>query len=247
MTDMTTWERTTDLEWLSDSPTLTSIKENALQAIMVRQMPNGLLCTWREDASSWLYGQGLALKLLSQEGKWIGSTSQNQPAEVAGKLARFLSAHQDAKGFWPRAWNATTGNLRQYLEDDSTVWFGDFPWIITGLQNYYLKSSDQSVKPAIDKALAFLKNLVDTDGQLFTQNMLNGKKQNSVFNLDTEDTIAAIDPKHENYMVVMVKGFQTITTEAGTNTTKVNLNLTFYFNEKRGKDGEIFKVLDMSF
>ncbi len=79
------------------------------------------------------------------------------------------------------------------------------------------------------------------------QNIQKSKKEDSTFSLDRTNTIAEVDPKDDHFMVVIVKGFQTITTTAGTNSQKVNLYITFYFNEKRGEDGEIFKVQDMSF
>ena len=78
-------------------------------------------------------------------------------------------------------------------------------------------------------------------------NIQKSKKEEATFSLDRTNTIAEVDPKDDHYMVILLKGFQTITTLAGTNTQKVNLYITFYFNENRGEDGEIFKVQDMSF
>jgi hypothetical protein len=63
------WERTKVFSSLTNSSSvLEIIRKSALDTILSRQLPVGLLCTWREDGSSWLYGQGLALKILSIEG-----------------------------------------------------------------------------------------------------------------------------------------------------------------------------------
>jgi len=61
-------------------------------------------------------------------------------------------------------------------EADGTVWMGDFPWIITGLQAYYKKSGDQRVITAIQKATEFLRGLILPDGQFFTINPATGVK-----------------------------------------------------------------------
>ena len=94
----------------------------------------------------------------------------NDCAIAAEKLALFLVNHQDVKGFWARAWNTDDGSIKVYLESDGTVWMGDFPWIITGLVNYYAKSGDERVIPAIQKARSFLYNLIDPDGKFYTIN-----------------------------------------------------------------------------
>lgn len=112
----------------------------------------------------------------------------------------------------------------------------------------YANSGEYASKAAeISKLFIENSKVSRTFRDIVQNNIQSGKKETSVFNIDTQETIASVDPKQENFMVVMVKGFQTITTDAGTNTKKVNLNITFYFNENRGKDGEIFKVFDMSF
>ena len=170
--------RTDKAEYLTDFCTceLETIRMNAAQAITDRQNPNGLLTTWLQDGSSWLYGQGLALRALTEEGIWDGSTPANDFAFAAEKLARFLAANQEGDGYWPRAWNAYTGNIIVNLEGDHTVWMGDFPWIPGSLARYYRKSGDGLVLPAIIKAKDFLYNLIETTGKVNTMNISTRQK-----------------------------------------------------------------------
>ena len=154
-----------------DSITLDTIKINAATAIMERQASTGLLYTWKTDNSSWLYGQGLALKILTEEGIWENSVPVNNFAVAAANLAHFLIGSQEEMGFWPRAWNANTGNYIVYVENDNTVWMGDFPWILTGLMSYYKKSGDENVVASINKAKSFLYDLVDDNGKINTVNI----------------------------------------------------------------------------
>jgi hypothetical protein len=154
-----------------DSYTLDTIKTNAAAAIMQRQAPTGLIYTWKTEHSSWLYGQGLALKILTEEGEWDNTVPANDYAVAATNLAHFLIRNQAEMGFWPRAWNANTGNIILYVEGDNTVWMGDFPWIVTGLVSYYKRSGDQSVVESINKARSFLYDLVDTNGRINTVNI----------------------------------------------------------------------------
>jgi hypothetical protein len=166
-----TWKRATEFEKLNNISTeLNQIKKVALDTICNRQTDNGLLITWREDGSSWLYGQGLALKILSQNGSWKnGSADSVKYGTAATKLATFLVNNQDTMGFWPRAWRAKTGKVIVNLEDDGSIWFGDFPWIIIGLQNYFRQSGDSTVLPSIEKARHFLTDsLIDPNGKLYT-------------------------------------------------------------------------------
>jgi len=172
---MANWERATSQEFINANDFIT-IKENAINAIVNRQKSTGLLTTWAEDGSSWLYGQGLALKALSLEGIWVAGLPANPYASAAEKLALFLSAHQQPEGYWPRAWNSNTGAINVLREADGTVWMGDFPWIITGLQAYYKKSGDQRVKASIQKGLNFLRPLIAPDGEFFTINPVTGVK-----------------------------------------------------------------------
>ncbi len=158
------------------SDELETIRQNAIEAIRNRQQTNGLLTTWTQDGSSWLYGQGLALKALTAEGKWAGSNPLDDYAWTAQNLARFLAAHQEAEGYWPRAWNSLTGNPIIRLESDNTVWMGDFPWIPGSLAYYYRKSGDASILPALVKARSFLYNLIDTSGKVNTMNMATRQK-----------------------------------------------------------------------
>lgn len=79
------------------------------------------------------------------------------------------------------------------------------------------------------------------------KNILESKKSSAVFSMTPEKTIAALDPKNKGIMVVILSGYQTIKTDAGTTSNPVTLNLTMYFNEKRGQDGEIFKISEISF
>lgn len=174
-TSMAGWERATSQEFINPVD-FVPIKENAIQAIINRQKPTGLLTTWTEDGSSWLYGQGLALKALSIEGNWSSGVPNNLAAVSAEKLALFLISHQQAEGYWPRAWNSVTGAITVLREADGTVWMGDFPWILTGLQSYYKKSNDERVIPALTKGLDFLKSLVTAEGNFFTINPGTGIK-----------------------------------------------------------------------
>jgi hypothetical protein len=155
---------------------LEAIRLNAIEAIKNRQKASGLLTTWTQDGSSWLYGQGMALKALTIEGKWTGSTPIDDYARAAQNLARFLATHQEAEGYWPRAWNSVTGNPIVGLEWDNTVWMGDFPWIPGSLAYYYRKSADASILPALVKARSFLYNLIDESGRVNTMNMVTHQK-----------------------------------------------------------------------
>ncbi len=174
-TKMADWQRGTSREFINPSDFI-SIKENAIKAIINRQKSTGLLTTWTEDNSSWLYGQGLALKALCNEGTWSQGIANNAAAIAAEKLSMFLINHQQMEGYWPRAWNSVSGAITVLREADGTIWMGDFPWIITGLQAYYKKSGDQRVIPSINKALAFLKGLINPDGNFFTLNPQTGIK-----------------------------------------------------------------------
>lgn len=169
------WERATTQEFI-DPQEYVAVKENAIQALIDRQQPTGLLTTWTEDGSSWLYGQGLALKALSLEGNWNSGIPVDDAAIAAENLALFLAANQQQEGYWPRAWNSKTGSINVLKEADGTIWMGDFPWIITGLQAYFKKSGDTQVIPAIELGLQFLHNLIQSDGKFFTTNPENGAK-----------------------------------------------------------------------
>jgi len=172
-TKMADWQRGTSQEFINPADFVT-VKENAINAIINRQKSTGLLTTWNEDNSSWLYGQGLALKALSNEGNWNNGVAVNAAAIAAEKLAMFLINHQQPEGYWPRAWNSQTGAITVLREADNTIWMGDFPWIITGLQSYYKKSGDQRVAPALQKGMNFLKGLILNDGEFKTINPLTG-------------------------------------------------------------------------
>jgi len=178
-----------------DQDTLQTIKNNAAQFILSRQKSTGLLTTWAEDGSSWLYGQGLALKVLSIEGIWSDGIAQNDYAIAAEKLAHFLASNQQAKGYWARSWNSVTGSVNvPYESYDSSIWMGDFPWIITGLSSYYKKSSDPEISAALLKAENFLKSLITDDGKFYTINVFNDKK---IEVSSTEAYVAAIGAFYE--------------------------------------------------
>ncbi len=155
---------------------LKTISENAARAIAGRQKNSGLLTTWIPDGSSWLYGQGMALKVLCEEGQWNNGTPADSHAEAAARLAHFLATHQEPQGYWPRAWNSVSGKILMKLEGDNTVWMGDFPWIPGSLAYYYRKSGDESVYPSIIKARTFLYDLIDSNGKVMTKNMVTGVK-----------------------------------------------------------------------
>jgi hypothetical protein len=155
---------------------LSDIRKDAISAIKNRQENTGLLTTWLQDGSSWLYGQGLALKALTEEGTWDSQGPVTEYALAAEKLARFLASHQEEEGYWPRAWNAASGNVIMKLEGDNTVWMGDFPWILGSLACYYRKSGDELVLPAIIKARSFFYSLISSPGKVNTMNMITGQK-----------------------------------------------------------------------
>lgn len=168
---LASWTRATSFEAVQDSGLLSTVAQQALSAILNRQnQTTGLFYTWLTDKTSYLYGQGLVLKILSEEGEWKNGQAFNSSAKAAEKLALFLVKNQDKRGFWPRSWHTETGTILQNLENDGTVWMGDFPWIITGLQNYYNKSGDIRVKTALEKARFFLYNLIDDNGKFYTIN-----------------------------------------------------------------------------
>jgi hypothetical protein len=176
------WGRASKLTTINNSyEELEKINKAVLDTITSRQTSTGLLTTWNEDGSSWLYGQGLALKALSLNGSWKAQSGDSvRYRDAAIQLAAFLINHQDAMGFWPRTWRSKTGDVIVNLEDDGSVWFGDFPWIIIGLQNYFKKSGDITVLPAIEKAKHFLTDsLINPDGKLYTikKSGANFKKQ----------------------------------------------------------------------
>jgi|GEM_PF-1271883 len=172
------WNSQNNFDSLStDSVTMQEIKDKAAQFIAGRQASTGLLCNWIEDSTSNLYGQGLALKILTREGSWNNSTPTNNYAEAAKKLAHFLISEQDPEGFWPRSWNCNSGDvLHPYEYHDSSVWFGDFPWIIMGLNNYYRKSGDDSARLSVEKASVFLDSLIEGNGKLYTVNAVTGEE-----------------------------------------------------------------------
>jgi hypothetical protein len=161
---------------------LADIRIGAAAAIKERQNPNGLLTTWLQDGSSWLYGQGLALRVLTEEGTWNGTVATNDYADAAAGLAHFLATHQAGEGYWPRAWNAASGNIIANLEGDQTVWMGDFPWIPGSLANYCRKSGDASVLPAILKAKTFVP-AHRSDGKVNTLN-IQTRQQSEVSNYE---------------------------------------------------------------
>ncbi len=174
-TKMSGWERATTREFINAQDFVTT-KENAISAIINRQQSTGLLTTWTQDGSSWLYGQGLALKALCIEGDWKQGVPVNAAAVAAEKLALFLTYNQQPEGYWPRAWNSNSGTILVLREADGTVWMGDFPWIITGLQSYFKKSGDLRVKPALENGMKFLRDLIMPDGKLLTINPQTGVK-----------------------------------------------------------------------
>jgi len=172
------WLGTSELELLTvPSDTLIAIKQNALDFILSRQTETGLLTTWAEGGLSWLYGQGLALKILALEGEWDEQYNPiNEYAEAAQKLARFLAANQQDEGYWPRAWNSFTGDIAVLHEDDGSIWMGDFPWMLIGLYSYFKKSNDEIVRGSICKGLNFLESLIDSDGKFHTLHVPSGER-----------------------------------------------------------------------
>lgn len=169
------WQRAITFEQAPFPSLHDSIKEKALQALLNRQdTVTGLFCSWQYDSTSWLYGHGLVLKLLSYKGIWEDGQAMDSVAVAAEKLALFLARHQGKQGFWPRAWYTKTGDIFQYLETDSTVWMADFLWILTGLQNYYNRSCDRRVLSSLEKARTFLYSMIENNGRLNTYNPYEG-------------------------------------------------------------------------
>lgn len=80
-----------------------------------------------------------------------------------------------------------------------------------------------------------------------TKNVEMSKTVTATFTLDRDKTIAQVDPNDQTIMVVLVHGFQTLSSSTGTTTSRVSLNLVMYFNETRGEDGNVFKVTEISF
>jgi hypothetical protein len=171
------WKRTNTFETTRDSSILPGIISQTVESILGRQNNNtGLFATWLYDHTSELYGQALALKILALEGTWKNGKPIDSCAKAVEKLALFLVKSQAKQGFWPKKWDTQTGKINAYLEEDNTVYMTYFPWIITGLQNYYNKSGDIRVKITIDKAKSFLYNLIEKDSILYTINPLNHAK-----------------------------------------------------------------------
>jgi len=184
------WDRSLSPEHLEiTGDTLKKIAGDAAAFILGRQETTGLLTTWEEDHSSWLYGQGLALKLLVLEGKWESNIPVNGYAMAAEKLARFLAEHQYGDGSWPRAWNSRTGSILYPYENDGTIWMGDFPFALMGLEAYLKKVCDTDVAAARDRAREFLLSLVEPDGRFYTVNKINGGREAVT---STEAYVAAI-------------------------------------------------------
>ncbi|MBD3749287.1 MAG: T9SS type A sorting domain-containing protein [Sphingobacteriales bacterium] len=189
--DINHWQRASGFERLKASNFLDSVKLQALDGIIKRQAANGLLYSWKEDNASWLYGQGLALKLLSLEGLWENKLPVNDAARAAEKLARFLAGQQTQAGYWPRGWNTLEGTVRSV---DEVLWMGDFPWMITGLASYYAKSGDDTVIPSLKKAQSFLYDLIEPSGKFYTLNTATGEK---IPVTNTEAYTAAINSVYE--------------------------------------------------
>lgn len=78
------------------------------------------------------------------------------------------------------------------------------------------------------------------------RNLNEAKKNTATFTPDSEGIIAQLDPNNRGIMVVILHGFQSISTVAGTTSNKVTISYSMYFNEKRGDDGEVFKVSEFN-
>jgi hypothetical protein len=188
--DTDSWERSQSPEELVLSgDTLEQIAGRAAAFLLGRQETSGLLTTWEEDHTSWLYGQGLALKALVLEGKWENNIPVNDFALAAQKLARFLAANQYEDGFWPRTWNSLTGSVIYPYESDGTIWMGDFPFPLMGLEAYLKKVCDPEVVAARNRAREFLLSLVEPDGRFYTVNKIKGGREEVT---STEAYVAAI-------------------------------------------------------
>lgn len=79
------------------------------------------------------------------------------------------------------------------------------------------------------------------------RNLEQAKNFTATFTLDKNKTIAQVDPKDDTIMVVLVEGYQTISSPSGTTTNPVKVNFMMYFNETRGEDGNVFKVSEITF
>jgi hypothetical protein len=207
------WERSEAPEALVlAGDTLTEIADRAASFILGRQAATGLLTTWEEDHSSWLYGQGLALKALVLKGVWENNLPVNDYALAARKLAWFLSDHQNADGSWPRAWNSNTGSIIVPYENDGTIWMGDFPFPLMGLEAYLKKACDTKIQMARDKSREFLLSLIEPDGKFFTVNKITGRKQEVTSSEAYVAAIAAlIETGDENEADAMISYLETRT------------------------------------
>lgn len=169
-----TWIRGQDFDSLTYDASFDTIKQHVLDSILNRQdAGTGLFATWNVGESvSYLYGHGLVLKILSLEGEWENGTPKNKYAESADKLVDTLISYQDSiKGYWPRSWITSTGEILDTVEADGRVWLGDFPWIIVGLTQYVKETSDSMAKVSLIKAIAFLDSCMDgNSGKLSTWN-----------------------------------------------------------------------------
>jgi hypothetical protein len=174
---VTTWQRSSILDTLAISSVRDSIARKAIQAIISRQTATGLLCTWKKDSLSYLYGQGLALKALSLDGVWNNGIPVNPSAQAAQKLASFLKNNQNVNGYWPRTWHSISGRVVRNLEDDSTVWEGDNPFIINGMHFYMCQSGDSSVATSLQKGSTFLHSLIDNNGKAYTYDFKNNVRK----------------------------------------------------------------------
>ncbi len=79
------------------------------------------------------------------------------------------------------------------------------------------------------------------------RNLEQAKNFTATFTLDKNKTVAQVDPKDDTIMVVLVEGYQTISSPSGTTTNPVKVNYMMYFNETRGEDGNVFKVSEITF
>jgi hypothetical protein len=111
---------------------------------------------------------------------------------AAKKLAYFLADHQYSDGSWPRAWNSNTGAILVPYETDSTIWMGDFPFPLMGLEAYLKKACDTKIATAHYKAREFLLSLIEPEGKFYTINKITGARKEVTSNEAYLSAIAAL-------------------------------------------------------
>ena len=150
--------RADSFDLLTETPVeqLQTISNNAIRAISERQKSTGLLTTWTQDGSSWLYGQGLAPESACEEGQWNDGAPSDDLARNGNPIGTHFPGNTPGiTGILAACLEFCIRKCLVKLEGDNTVWMGDFPWIPGSLACYFRKSGDESELPAIIRAKTF--------------------------------------------------------------------------------------------